>query len=404
MFLSRIAKIFYREFQIVTKDPVLVSILFLTPIVYTIFFGCLYEEKRVLDIPVYVIDEDRTETSGILKRNMAQNEYIRIASETKTLDEFISDTHYEKAFGCLIIPEGFEKNVKKGKPGDVAALIEGSNMIVANSLSKGFAETAGAFGAGVEIKRLTKKGTPVRHALTEAMPVSASVRMLNNPTLNYLDFLVPGLVGTVVQQVTLLSVAMAISREREKGLAKRIREISSSAFEILAGKSAFYTFVNFCTASVAYGLIFRLFGVKFAGDLWPLVLLLFLFTAALVSFGIMISSILKDSVVIMEALMMLAVPSFLASGYTWPQFAMTKPILAISQALPLTHFVLPMKQIIILGAPYDAIRGHLTFLIILTAIGYAGAYLCISGLIRSGIIEEASRPSETPAKGDEQGL
>lgn len=382
MFFVRILNIMYRELTLILKDKILISIVFITPIAYSLLFGFIYIDKRVLDIPIYIIDEDRTASSLIVKQCLRHDEYIEIIDETKTYEEFLHDLHYEKVYGCLIIPKGFERDLKRGKKTQIAGVIEASNMIISNTLSKAFIEIAATVNVGIEMKKLNMKGTPKEHLQDELMPVSSSVRLLSNPTLNYMDFLVPGLIGTIAQQIALLSVALGFSREREKKKLKSLTAITSSPLEALIGKGAFYSFVNYCMASFAFYMIFTLFGVKFTGSLVLFMSLLLIFICALVSFGLIVSSLLKDSLVVMEVLMMIAVPSFLISGYTWPQFCLPPPLLCLSNALPLTHFVLAMRQIVILGAPFDAVKGHFIFLAAVFVLGYTGAYFCVKKIMR----------------------
>jgi len=93
-----------------------------------------------------------------------------------------------------------------------------------------------------------------------------------------------------------------------------------------------------------------------------------------VGLGLLVSTICRDSLFATQVLMLIAVPSFLFSGFTWPQMSMSGWVLGLSNALPLTHFVLPLRQIIAQGADMEAVRSHLLWLWTLAGICYAIAY------------------------------
>ena len=383
MFFVRFFNLLYREAKHVAKDLVLVSIIFGTPILYTFLFSLVYVEKRTIEIPVYLIDEDRTALSRNIKTLFSNDEYFKILDESKNIDEFLYDMQCDKVYACIIIPKDFEKNIKRNKAVNVAVLIDGSNFIIANSLIKGVSEVVGTMNVGVMIQKLNKKGVPEEHVLSEAMPVSVSTRILNNPTLNYQDFLVPGLISTIMQQIALLSLALSIARERKREDFLTFTEITESPFELFFAKGFFYTFVNLSMAIFSFVIIFMGFGVKFVGDIKLFLFLMILFSLCLTSLGFMISSLLKDPLVVMEVLMLVAVPSFIISGYTWPQIRMTNFIIGISNALPLTHFTLAMRQIVFNRASYSAVAGHFTYFYIFIPIGLGIAYFSLCHIVKS---------------------
>ena len=382
MFIVRFFDLLYREAKHIAKDPVLISIMFGTPILYTILFSFVYIEKRTIEIPVYLIDEDRTALSRNIKTLFANDEYFKILDETKTVDEFVNDMYYDKVYACIVIPKDFEKDIKKNKAVNIAVILDGSNFIIANSLIKGISEVVGTMNVGVIMQKVNKKGVPAEYELSEAMPVSVSTRLLNNPTLNYLDFLVPGLIATIMQQIALLSLSLSIARERKRKDFLTFKKITENPFELFFAKGFFYTFVNLSMSIFSFVIIFFGFGVKFVGDVKLFLFLLILFSLCLTSLGFCISSLLKDPLVVMEVLMLVAVPSFIISGYTWPQIRMTNVILNISNSLPLTHVVLPMRQIFN-GATYPAVANHFMYFYIFIPIGLIFAYVSLCHIIKT---------------------
>ncbi len=378
MVINRMLRLARRELEIVWSDWRLVVLVFVMPFAYTILLGSLYLPKRVTEIPTYVIDQDNSALSREIVHAVDRHEYFNVTGRAASETEFRRAVIDRKAYVCVIIPPHFQSDIKKGKHVKLLGLVDGSNLLISNSAYKGVATIAGTYSTGVEMKKLGMRGTPGEYLVTNAMPIDTSVRVWYNPAFTYTDFIMPGLIAAVVQQIALLGVALAFTKEMSHGLVPTIFKITSSPLEVLATKGILYTSINMFTAFGAYSLIFLLFGVPLTGSVFLLALLLFVFIIALVALGLCVSVLCKDETFATEVLMLLSLPSFLLSGYTWPTFSMIPAIKAISYVFPLTHFVMPIRSVVAQGAGFATIRGEVLWMWSLAAISYVIAYVVIA--------------------------
>ena len=374
MTFDRIWRLIVRESRLFISSRILMGVVILMPLFYTVFLGSIYNEARVTRIPAWISDQDQSSLSRSLAEAYKRHELIKIVKTGGTLEEFKNESLKGNVFAYIIIPKDFEKNLKKNKQERILTFVEGSNLLITNMFAKAAAEIAGTYSAGAEIKRLNAGGTPPKFTQVQANPIMSTVRILNNPTTNYKNFLMPGLIGAVIQQVTLLGVALAFSREREEKKFRDVLGISTSPIEVLLSKTFFYGAINFFMGGISLFIMFTVFHIKFAGSLWLLLLLLFVFISCLVALGVAVSVVCETQLAATQALMMVAVPSFMISGYTWPQFSMNSFLQLISNLMPLTHFVLPIRDIALMSAGYEAIRPHLIWMWSLVIISYAVAY------------------------------
>ena len=379
MMLIRIRRLISREFHMLTSSLILMGIVFLTPLLYTVLLSSIYGSMKVTKIPAWISDQDQSSLSRALIDAYLRHELIDVVKTGGTLDDFKRASLKGEVYAYILIPKDFERNIKKNKPERILTFVEGSNLLITNTVSKAALEVAGTYSAGVELKRLNMRGAPPKHALTEAVPITSTVRILNNPTMNYKNFLVPGLIGAVIQQVTLLGVALAFSKEREEKTFKDVLGISSSPIEVLVSKTLFYGVINFFMGCIAMLITFRGFDIKFAGAPGLFILLLFVFITCLSALGVVVSILCKTQLKATQVLMLIAVPSFMISGYTWPQFAMNSFLRFLSNLMPLTHFVLPLKEVAMMSAGYETIRPHLIWMWSLVIIAYAVAYYLTAG-------------------------
>jgi ABC-2 type transport system permease protein len=75
-----------------------------------------------------------------------------------------------------------------------------------------------------------------------------------------------------------------------------------------------------------------------------------------------ISIITQSAAQAIEISMLVAVPSFLISGWTWPCNSMPWLLRGLSEMLPLTHFLEAIRRIAYLGAGFDIIWPKLLIL------------------------------------------
>ncbi len=372
--LLRIFRLITRELKLIIYDYKLLLILVLVPIVYTLLFAFTYSAERVTQIPTWIIDNDKSSLSRNIINAFDRHELIKITKIDGEIEDFHTESIKGNVYCCIIIPPDFEKNIKKNHRVKILTMIEASNMIIANTLSKAASEVTGTFSVGAEIKKLNMKGTPGSYTLSAATPIDSQIRLLNNPPLNYLDFLMPGLVAAVVQQVGLLGIALAFAREIEEDKIKEIHKITSSAFEVMMAKSIFYSITNFIMSLLCFYILFNGFHSKFTGSAGLFIILNAVFTAAITALGMILSLLCRNKLMATQILMLIAVPSFIISGYTWPVMSMPHGIQVISWLLPLTHFVRPIRDISMLNAPYEVVRSDLLWLWSLLAISYLFLY------------------------------
>jgi ABC-2 type transport system permease protein len=107
-----------------------------------------------------------------------------------------------------------------------------------------------------------------------------------------------------------------------------------------------------------------------------------LFVFALVGLGLFFSAILPDKLFATQVLMVIASPSFLISGYTWPQFSMVGWLRFLSDSQPVTHFALALRQVFIQGGSLESVRPHILWLWTMAFLCYGLAYLAIARLLR----------------------
>ncbi len=394
MFAIRILRLIKRELtDVVLSDWRLTIMIFIMPVAYTALLGFLYMEKRVSEVPVMIIDHDNGALSRSIATAVDRSDAMRVVGMASGMDEVREAVLSRKAYAAIWIPPDFERDIKKGKQAKLLTVADGSNMMLSNTVVAAMARVAGTFSAAVEMKTLNMKGAPSDHLQNKAMPIDGATRVWYNPTYNYNTFVMVGLISVIVQQITLVGCALAFARERQHGLLPQILKITDSPLEVLAAKGIFYTVVNLITALAAFWMSLKYFGINFYGSAWLFFMMLTVFIIAIVGLGICASAILGDELFATEALMLVSLPSFLLSGFTWPDFAMLPGIKFISWILPLTHFIMPLRTVFMQGGGFEHIRSDMLWLWTLAAASYLIAYVVIWRSMANARVKLEKEPS-----------
>lgn len=327
-----------REFKLFWSNKVLVLLFLGAPVLYGVLIGSVYKKGVVDNLPVLVVDQDRSELSRKAMTMIEDNNSVYIA-------ETLYDTHkmHEKAMELeaicvVVIPKGFEKDILLKRYPEVISYINTSNLLTANIASSALQLSLGTLRAGIEIEALQKQGVAENIAVTQFEPFKMSFIRMNNRSTNYLYFLWPGVLATVFQQVLLLGLALSFSQEYENRTFGELIDRTSNTLSLLLVKTLPYLIMSIGIWGLYIGFA-SWFRMPIHHNFLALTLIAGLFVFSVSAIGILVSIILPSQLKATEVLMVIATPSFMISGFTWPLDQMPAWVQAFSNSIPLTHFL-----------------------------------------------------------------
>jgi ABC-type multidrug transport system permease subunit len=164
------------------------------------------------------------------------------------------------------------------------------------------------------------------------------------------DFFVPGLIGLVMQNITVLLTSLAIVGERERGTLDQLLVTPIGAAGLMLGKLLPYALVAVLDFVFLLSAMHVVFGVPIVGSVPLLVVLSSGFLLTALGLGLLVSTVAQSQ---MQATMLatfLLLPSVLLSGTIFERALMPVPIQLFSYAIPLTYYVEILRGIILRGA------------------------------------------------------
>jgi ABC transporter DrrB family efflux protein len=161
---------------------------------------------------------------------------------------------------------------------------------------------------------------------------------------------VPGLIGIIMQLVTLFLTSFAIVRERELGTLEQLFVTPVGRTGLMLGKLVPYAIIGLLETLVVLAVMVFVFAVPIQGSLVLLLALSLLFLLTALGLGLLISTLAKTQLQAIQFAFMIMLPSILLSGFIFPREAMPTPMYLLGFLIPVTYFLDILRGIILRSA------------------------------------------------------
>lgn len=351
---SSIWAIFIKELLHIQRDRLTLMMVLFIPVMQLALFGYAIETD-VKHIKTVVLNQDNRAMSRQLLDDFVNTGYFDITATVTSEKEVFNQITTGDAWVGIIIPPDYSANLIGRRTTAVQVLVDGSNSTVANqalNLARGIGQNRSIQMVQGRMSELV--GAPV--AFNEPLEIRA--KALFNPDLKSANFMIPGLLGVIMQLVTVMLTSFSIVREREKGTLEQLIVTPVKPYELMLGKLLPYFIIGLLNMLMVIFLMVVLFGVNIAGSLWLLLALSLFFLMTSLSIGLLISTVAQNQVQALQMTMMVFLPSMLLSGFMFPRESMPTLIAAMGYLVPLTYFLQILRGIILRGTPMDALWPH----------------------------------------------
>lgn len=357
------------EFRRIFSNSVLVAIFFGAPVLYGLLFIQVYKKGKVTEMAIVVIDEDNTPMSAKIIDALNDNENLTVAKVQFDAGNIAAEMPAKEYVSVISIPKGFEADILQKRYPEVMVDVNTANLVTANFASRAIQTVLGTFSAGVEIESLKKAGMDHATALQRYEPFKVNYNRFYNPSGNYLYLMLPGILGTIMQQVIFLGLGLVFARDFEDGYFNKLVQTSrSSLYHILLKLTPFLLLT--AAMWMVIGSFYFVYHIDIPVFSIQMAALVTLFSLACMFIGMLFSLAIPNQLKATELLMVLATPSFILSGYTWPLDSMPVFIQRFADILPLTHFLQGFRKLSVYGGTFRDIQPQMMALGIITIVSF----------------------------------
>lgn len=218
--MNKYIQLVKREFKLFWSNSVLRLLFIGAPVLYSIMFGFVYQKGKVTDLNIIVVDQDNTAMSNQIIDMFNDTEVLHVADVRSEKVNLEKDLIRLESEAVVVIPKRFQADVLQGRSPEINVNLNMANILSANYTSRAIQVVLGTVNAGIEMEALKKKGTPANEAFNKYDAFKANFVKMYNTSSNYMSFLWPGMLATIVQQVILLALALSFAQEYENNTFK----------------------------------------------------------------------------------------------------------------------------------------------------------------------------------------
>lgn len=346
--LTRVLAVMRKEFIHIRRDPRTLAIVLFLPVFQLVIFGYAVTSD-IEHLPMAVFDQDHTAASRALVEAYRSSRYFDIAYQVQNIAQLERLIDSGRARVGLIVPPGYGNRLARQERAQVSFIIDGSDPTIANAALAAAGSVGQAHGATVAERILQGGGLTLA-----ALPgVDVRTRVWYNPNMVSANYMVPALIGLILQTLTALLTAVSIVREREQGTLEGLIVTPIRPPELIIGKIVPYIVLAFMDTILILVVGTLWFRVPINGSVALLLGLAALFLLSSLGIGLLVSSVARTQ---QEAMMMAfftILPSVFLSGFMFPIAAMPAVLQALSRFVPLTYFLVIDRGIVLKGNGMD---------------------------------------------------
>ncbi len=380
--LEATASVAYKEFLHIYRDRRVLLLVLTLPPLFTLLFGHAFETGELTGVPSLLIDRDNTPRA---------QEFIDIISKNKTFqwERGLPDANELDLLGhgvkaALVIPAGWNESLENGDPKPLLLCLDASDINTADAVEGSVRQSLGDFQLKQrdrmietlpeEVFELGKQlPVQIRKRFVSMMEMwSVNRKLLYNPKSRVIDYVVPGIIGLILQLLTVTLMACTIARERESGTLYQLMVTSLRRREIVIGKMLPYLVVSAFLVLVIMVVSGWHFGVAFH-QLPALAVICLLFLLCSLGLGLLISAFSHTQTQAIQFSVFFLLPVFVLSGAFAPLEQLPKAVRYISELFPLTHFCRAFRLVNMYHAAPHFYVGDLVVLLAGALITFLGA-------------------------------
>jgi ABC-2 type transport system permease protein len=349
---SRWFGIIVKEFIQLRRDRLTFGMVLGIPVLQLLLFGYAINTDPK-NLPAAVLSRDNSSYARSMVLAMQNSGYFKVVRQLS--DEAAAEELLDKGEVQFVIevPEDFSRKLARGETpqllleADATDPQAAGNAIVAMQglISSALARDLSGALATSPAATTGAASTPG----TAPGPVDLRVHRRYNPEGVTAYNIVPGLLGTILTMTMVLMTGLAMTRERERGTFENLLATPALPIEVMTGKIVPYILIGLVQMTLIFVAALWLFRVPMQGSVVLLYAVVLVFVAANLTLGITFSSLARNQLQAMQMTFFFFLPSILLSGFMFPYRGMPEWAQWISSMLPLTHFLVMVRGIMLKG-------------------------------------------------------
>lgn len=337
----RIWAMVQKEFVQMRRDKVTVAMIVGIPLVQLILFGFAINLNPT-NLPTAIVGDVNNIFAKKVLVAMQNSTYFKFVEPISTEEEATKLLKKGKVQFIVNFPVNFSRDIVRGESPELLLEADATDPAATGRAVSVFENLA---------KTVFKEDLVgvLSYLKPNKLPYTPIVHSVYNPLAITAYNIVPGLLGVVLTMTLVIITALVITKEYEFGMMENLLATPLRPIEVMLGKIIPYTIVGYVQVSLILFMAKFIFAVPMYGSLLLLFIMCFPYIIANLSVGLTFSTIASNQLQAVQSAMFFFLPSILLSGFMFPFRGMPVWAQFIGDILPLTHFLVIVRGILLKG-------------------------------------------------------
>jgi ABC-2 type transport system permease protein len=333
-----------KELRQIVRDRRTLLILLFIPAFFLLLYGYALNFD-IRHVALAVDDRDGSTASRSLISAFVNSGYFELTATIRSPAELDRMMNRNTIRAALIIPERLAERLQNGESAAVQVIVNGDNANTATIV----------IGYATAIVRTVSSSLSVDPVRAPEPALRAETRVWYNPELRSTLFLVPGLIAYISMITAVVSTALSVVREKERGTMEQVRMAPLSMTAFVVGKSLPYFAISLLSGLGIVVASMLLFDMPMRGSWFALLLALSLFLIGALGTGLFISTVADSQQMAFQLALLIAfLPTLMLSDFIFPIASMPAPLQTITRAVPARYFLVALRGVLLKGlGPLD---------------------------------------------------
>jgi ABC-2 type transport system permease protein len=344
------------------------------PVFFMVMLGSFIGGGGGVSLGGLVLDEDQSVISQQLLKKLQKSEVIEFETFATTAGSAREQALEQLKNGdtqlVLVIPRGYGERVgqARGEEGakaetEVEAREVAQVLYFYDETNRLTYETGRLFVSQV-VDEFSKSQLDYKPIVTVQEKGVLSLQ------LEYIDFLVPGIVAMMIMSNNLNGVAGQIASWRERGILRRMQGTTLKASTFIAAQITARLSLNGLQAVIVLLVGYFVFGTQVNGSWWLLMTFVVLGTLSFMSIGFIIAGLAKTPESAGPIAGFISFPLLFVGGIFFPIKDMPEFLQPIIHTLPIAQLTTALRQVMNVGADLTMLWPQLLYLGLWTVVAF----------------------------------
>lgn len=362
---ARLLAVMFKEFIQMRRDRATLGMIVGIPLIQLILFGFAIN-LNPQHLPTAIVGQDQSVFTRRILSSMENSTYFKFVAPPMREDEARHLLRQSKVQFIVTFPPHFSRDLVRG--------LKPNLLLEADATDP--AATTRAVSVFLTLPELLSQQEAVGALdyLRSVPPIYTPIVLSKyNPMAITAFNIVPGLLGVVLTMTLVIITALVITREYERGTMENLLATPLLPIEVMVGKLVPYILVGYAQVSLILMCAVFIFHVPTEGSILLLLVLCLPFIAANLAVGLTFSTLASNQLQAVQGGMFFFLPSILLSGFMFPFHGMPEWAQWVGNMLPLTHFLLIVRGILLKGSTFLEVWHDVAAILIFTVVALSVA-------------------------------